>query len=271
MTTPARDELGDQRDLRSLRPGSARIEPTSVSIEEERLHRKQRVAGALRLFGRFGFSEGVAGHITARDPELADHFWVNPFGMSFRQVRVSDLILVSHTGEVVEGSRPVNPAAFAIHSAVHAARPDVMAAAHAHSIYGKAWSSLGRPLDPITQDACVFFEDHTVCTEGGGAIVVEEAAAKALASALGPHKATIHRNHGLFTVGHTVDEAAWWFITMERSCQAQLLAEAVGTPHLVDAESARFTRDLIGTHQGGRFSFQPLWDEIARSDPDLFD
>ena len=199
-------------------------------MEEERLHRKQRLAGALRLFGRFGFSEGVAGHITARDPELTDHFWVNPFGMSFRHVRVSDLILVSHTGEVVEGNRPVNPAAFAIHSAVHAARPDVIAAAHAHSVYGKAWSSLGRLLDPITQDACVFFEDHTVCEEGGGAIVLEEAAAKALAAALGPHKATIHRNHGLFTVGQTVDEAAWWFITMERSCQAQLLAEAAGTP-----------------------------------------
>ena len=69
-----------------------------------------------------------------------------------------------------------------------------------------------------------------MCEEGGGAVVLEEAAAKALAAALGPHKATIHRNHGLFTVGHTVDEAAWWFITMERSCQAQLLAEAAGTP-----------------------------------------
>ena len=245
--------------------------PKSASVEEERLQRKQKLAGALRLFGRFGFSEGVAGHITARDPELTDHFWVNPFGMSFRHVRVSDLILVSHTGEVVEGSRPVNPAAFAIHSAVHAARPDVIAAAHAHSIYGKAWSALGRPLDPITQDACVFFEDHTVCTEGGGAIVLEEAAAKALAAALGPHKATIHRNHGLFTVGHSVDEAAWWFITMERSCQAQLLAEAAGTPVLIDDEGARYTRDHSAGHSAGWFSFQPLWDEISRSEPDLFD
>ena len=110
-------------------------------------------------------------------------------------------------------------------------------------MYGKAWSALGRPLDPITQDACVFYEDHTVCEEGGGAIVLEEAAAKALAAALGPHKATIHRNHGLFTVGHSVDEAAWWFITMERSCQAQLLAEAAGTPLLIDDEGARYTRD----------------------------
>jgi ribulose-5-phosphate 4-epimerase/fuculose-1-phosphate aldolase len=249
----------------------APMPPSFSSVEDERLHRKQRLAGALRLFGRFGFSEGVAGHITARDPELADHFWVNPFGMSFRHVRVSDLILVSHTGEVVEGNRPVNPAAFAIHSAVHAARPDVIAAAHAHSIYGKAWSTLGRLLDPITQDACAFFEDHTVCAEGGGMIVLEEAAAKALATSLGPHKATIHRNHGLFTVGHSVDEAAWWFITMERSCQAQLLAEAAGTPVLIDDEGARYTRDNSAGHAAGWFSFQPLWDEISRSEPDLFE
>ena len=245
--------------------------PTFATVEEERLHRKQRLAGALRLFGRFGFSEGVAGHITARDPELTDHFWVNPFGMSFRHVRVSDLILVSHTGEVVDGTRPVNPAAFAIHSAVHAARPEVVAAAHAHSVHGKAWSSLGRLLDPITQDACVFFEDHTVCEEGGGAVVLEAAAAKALAAALGPHKATIHRNHGLFTVGHTVDEAAWWFITMERTCQAQLLAQAAGPVYPIDDEMAAMTARQVGGHQAGWFSFQPLYAQIIRSQPDLFD
>jgi ribulose-5-phosphate 4-epimerase/fuculose-1-phosphate aldolase len=245
--------------------------PTFTTFEEERLHRKQRLAGALRLFGRFGFSEGVAGHITARDPERGDHFWVNPFGMSFRHIKVSDLILVSHTGEVIEGNRPVNPAAFAIHSAVHAARPDVIAAAHAHSVYGKTWSSFGRLLDPITQDDCAFFEDHSVCTEGGGAIVLEEAAAKDLAAALGPHKATIHRNHGLFTVGTTVDEAASWFIRMERSCQSQLLAKAAGAPSVIDDTTARYTRDCTGSHLAGWFSFQPLWEEIARTEPDLFE
>jgi len=256
-------------------PGPARLSmpkpPVFTSADQERRHRKERLAGALRIFGRFGFSEGVAGHITARDPELTDHFWVNPFGMNFRHVKVSDLILVNHRGEVVEGNRPVNRAAFVIHSAVHQARPDVVAAAHAHSIYGKAWSALGRPLDPITQDACVFYTDHVVVTEGGGAIVLDESAGKALAAGLGAHKAAIHRNHGLFTVGHSVDEAAWWFVTMERSCQAQILAESVGKPHLIDPDDARYTFERTGFHDAGWFSFQPLWDEIALSDPDLFD
>src|SRR3954468_18083099 len=122
--------------------------PRFENAEQERRHRKQRLAAAFRLFGQFGFDEGVAGHITARDPELLDHFWVNPFGMNFKQIRVKDLILVNDQGVVVEGTWQVNAAAFAIHSQIHAARPDVVAAAHSHSIYGKAWSSLRRPLDP---------------------------------------------------------------------------------------------------------------------------
>src|ERR1700753_4314844 len=110
--------------------------PTFATVEQERVHRKQRLASAFRLFAKFGFSEGVAGHITARDPERTDHFWVNPYGMNFSRIKVSDLILVNDHGEVVEGKHQVNRAAFTIHSAVHAARPDVVAAAHAHTIYG---------------------------------------------------------------------------------------------------------------------------------------
>src|SRR5271163_1780325 len=93
--------------------------PVFATPAEERRHRKERLAAAFRLFSKCGFDEGVAGHITARDPEHLDHFWVNPFGMHFSQIRTSDLILVNHRGEVVEGNYPVNAAAFAIHSQVH--------------------------------------------------------------------------------------------------------------------------------------------------------
>src|SRR4051794_13384409 len=203
--------------------------PTFDSVAEERLHRKQRLAAGFRLFGKFGFDEGVAGHITVRDPEHADRFWVNPFGMNFKHIRVSDLICVDHTGAVVEGNARVNAAAFAIHSQVHAARPDVVAAAHSHSIYGKSWSALGRLLDPITQDSCAFFEDHGLFDDFTG-VVLDLEEGKRIAAALGDKKAVILRNHGLLTVGHSVDAAVWTFITMERSCQAQLLAEAAGKP-----------------------------------------
>jgi len=244
--------------------------PRFATLDEERRHRKQRLAGAFRLFSLFGFDEGVAGHITARDPERLDHFWVNPFGMHFGQIRASDLILVNDRGEVVEGKYPVNGAAFAIHSQVHAARPDVVAAAHAHSLHGKAWSSLSRLLDPITQDACAFYEDHSLFADFTG-VVYETSEGERIAQALGEKKAVILRNHGLLTVGHTVDEAVWWFITMERSCQAQLLAEAVGTPVKIDSASAAVTQQQIGSHMAGWFQFQPLWARIVREQPDLLE
>jgi ribulose-5-phosphate 4-epimerase/fuculose-1-phosphate aldolase len=228
------------------------------------------LAAAFRLFGQFGFDEGVAGHITARDPELLDHFWVNPLGMNFKQIRVSDLILVNHEGQVVEGNALVNTAAFAIHSQVHAARPDVVAAAHSHSMHGKAWSTLGRLLSPITQDACAFYEDHTLFDDYTG-VVLDLDEAKRIAHALGGAKACILRNHGLLTVGQTVGEAAWWFIAMERSCHAQLLAEAAGTPHLIDPEMARLTAAQVGTPSIGELSFRSLYNWIVAEEPDLLD
>ena len=132
------------------------------TIEEKRRHGLERLASGFRMFSHFGFDEGVAGHITFRDPEFEHHFWVNPFGMHFDQICVSDLILVDRNGEVAQGDRPVNTAAFAIHSRLHEARPDVNAAAHSHSMYGKSFSSMGRKLEPITQDSCAFFDDHVL-------------------------------------------------------------------------------------------------------------
>ena len=243
----------------------------AATVEEERLRRKQKLAGALRIFGRFGFGEGVAGHITVRDPEFPELFWVNPLGLSFRHMRVSDLILCDHDGNIVYGKHSVNRAAYVLHSAIHAARPEVVAAAHAHSVYGKAFSSLGRPLDPLTQDSCAFYDDHVVISEQGGAVVFDEEAGNEFARLFPKGKAAIHQNHGLFTVGGSVDEAVFWFVCMERCAQAQLLAEAAGTPKHIKHEWAVYTRENAGNAVTGWMHFQPLWQEICRTDPDLFD
>jgi len=244
--------------------------PTFDSFEEHRTHIKQRMAAAFRLFDRFGFNEGVAGHLTARDPEDPHMFWVNPFGVSFGLIKASDLILCDREGNVVEGSYGVNRAAFVIHSRVHQARPDVQAAAHTHSPYGRSWSTLGRLLDPITQDSCAFYDDHTLFDDYTGVVLdIEEG--KRIAEALGSAKACILRNHGLLTAGKTVDEAAWWFITMERTCHVQLMAEAAGTPVLIDEDQAAITASQVGSSLAGWFSFQPLYDKIVHDQPDLLD
>ncbi|WP_017325608.1 class II aldolase/adducin family protein [Synechococcus sp. PCC 7336] len=244
--------------------------PTFDRLEDERLHRKQRLAAALRLFAQLGFDEGVAGHITARDPEREDHFWVNPFGMYFGHICVSDLLLVNHRGEVVRGDRPVNAAAFTIHSQIHQARPDIVAAAHAHSPYGKTWSALGRLLDPLTQDACAFYDDHVLFDDYTG-VVLETPEGKRIAATLGDRKAIVLRNHGLLTVGHTVDEAAWWFIAMERCCHSQLVAEAAGLTVPIDPKTASLTHSQIGTPYMGWFNFQSMYDAIVTRQPELLE
>lgn len=124
---------------------------------------------AFRIFGKFGFDEGVAGHITLRDPVDPATFWVNPFGVSFSLMKASDLIHVNEEGEVIGGGecRLLNTAAYMIHSAIHQARPDVIAAAHSHSIYGRSFCTLGRKLDTITQDSCAFHNVRIIATVEG--------------------------------------------------------------------------------------------------------
>ncbi|MFC9841289.1 class II aldolase/adducin family protein [Rhodococcus sp. NPDC127530] len=244
--------------------------PEGLSIEEERLLRKRELAASFRLFGKFGFGEGVAGHMTVRDPELTDHFWVNPFTKSFKQIRVSDLILVSHEGNVVEGRGTVNRAGFFIHSEVHAARPDVVAAAHTHSVYGRALASLGQKILPLNQDSAAFYEDHALYDFYGGPASYREEGQR-IAAALGGMKAAVLQHHGLITTGQSVSEAAWWFIAMERCAQVQLAVLAAGKPLEMDAETAKFTYEEVGTPFAGWLSFRPLWDEITTEQPDLFD
>ncbi|WP_406421540.1 class II aldolase/adducin family protein [Streptomyces sp. NBC_00873] len=238
--------------------------PVHESVGEERAHRKERLAGALRLFGEYGYEDGVSGHLTARDPEFADCFWGNPFGAPFDGMSPEDLILVNGDGQVVEGRHHVNQAAFAVHAQVHRARPDVVAVAHTHSLHGRALSTLGEFIEPITQESCAFYEDHAVYQAYTG-VVVDEDEGRRIAAALGTRKAIILRNHGLLTVGDSVDAAAWWFLTMERSCQVQLTARAAGKPVLIEHRDAVATREQLGSDLVAWFNYQPLWKRIART------
>jgi ribulose-5-phosphate 4-epimerase/fuculose-1-phosphate aldolase len=249
--------------------------PTFDSVADERAHRKAKLAGAFRMFSKAGLDEGVAGHITVRDPEHPDTFWVNPFGLHFGMIRSSDLVRVDEDGRVVEGDRAVNGAAVAIHCAVHAARPDVTAAAHAHGPYGKALSSLEVGIEPLTQDACAFYDDFGVYDTYTG-VVLDREEGRRIGVALAGNKAIILRNHGMLTVGQTVDSAAWWFLTLERTAQAQLMAHSAAAgygikPRLIGPDEATQTHGQVGYERAGWFQFQPIWERISRDQPDLFD
>lgn len=238
--------------------------PVHGTPEEERAHRKERLAGALRLFGSYGYEDGVSGHITARDPEFTSCFWVNPFGVPFDELRPEDLVLANAEGQVVEGRHHVNQAAFTVHAQVHLARPDVAAVAHAHTEHGGALAALGEPVEPITQESCAFYEDHALYDAYTG-VVVDEDEGRRIATALGGRKALILRNHGLLTVGDSVDAAAWWFLALERSCRIQLAARAAGKPVLIEHRDAVATREQLGSDLVAWINYQPLWRRIART------
>lgn len=237
------------------------------TLEEERQDRKERLAASFRIFKKMEFDEGAAGHITVRDPIEPNTFWVNGFGLDFGEVAVSNLIRVNHEGTVIDGDLPVNAAAFSIHSRIHEARPDVIAAAHSHSVNGRAFSTLGKLLDPLTQDACAFHDDHVLFKEYGG-VAFELDEGQAIANSLGNKKAAILMNHGLLTTGSSVDECVWWYISMEKCCKVELLT-APHNPHPIKNENAIVqANSIVGSKFAGWFQFQGLYRQMCKEQPD---
>ena len=247
--------------------------PKFKNVADARRHLKERLVAACRAFALQGFDYGFAGHLTIRDPEHPSLYWTNPMAVHFSQVKVSNLILADHEGKVVEGRHAINRAGFVLHAGVHEAHPDIVAMCHAHTVYGTAFASLGKKLEPITQDAAVFFEDHVVIDDEAGQVAVEVEAGLKVANAFTGVKAAIHQNHGLLTVSrHSIEAAAFWFIGLERCCQQQLMVDATGiAPRLVTPERARYSREHVGSEYIGWLHFQPIWEQLVKTQPDMFD
>ncbi|KAI7157749.1 arad-like aldolase/epimerase [Hortaea werneckii] len=238
--------------------------PQHPTFQEHRQWMLEKMALAFRVFARKGYTDGLAGHISVRDPEWPHTFWTNPLAKHYGLMKASDMILVDYSGKPVGGntSLPANGAGFQIHSAIHKRRPDVAAAAHTHSPYGLAWSPFGRPLEMLTQDAAYLYDDAQGVYDDFGGVVFTEEEGERIGNALGPKgKGLMLRNHGLLTVGNTVDEACFLMTLMERCCQVQLLAEAAaanGVPktYLSD-EAARYTFEMSSTPETLYWEAQP--------------
>ncbi|KAI1753837.1 class II aldolase [Xylaria castorea] len=222
--------------------------PTFLSHDAERRHILMHMAATFRFFARSGFTEGQSGHISVRDPEFPSLMWMNPLGRHFGMLTAGDMICLEiETGRVAGGntSRPANAAGYLIHSAVHKRRPDVHAVCHAHSNAGRAWSAFARPLEMLNQDVCSFHDAHAVYARYGG-IVFGAEEGEHIAAALGAaNKGVILMNHGLLTVGGTVDEAGFLFGLLDRACDMQLRVEAAAAAnglakHIISDEEAAY-------------------------------
>lgn len=248
-------------------------EPEFETLAEERQYRKEHLAAACRMFAKHGFSFGFGGHLTVRDPEHPELFWTNPMCVPFSRVKVSMLVLVDHNGRVVEGDYAINRAGYVLHSAIHSENPEIIGSCHAHTVHGGAWASMGRPLDPVTQDACMFYGDHVVLTDGAGKVPVADQSGSPIAVAFRENKAVIHQNHGLLTASrHSIDDAVWSFIALDHCCRMQLLTEAAPIrPKMIDPEHAAYSNKHLGNSFISWLHFQTMYAEIQYEQPDFID
>ncbi|KIJ51035.1 hypothetical protein M422DRAFT_158820, partial [Sphaerobolus stellatus SS14] len=235
----------------------------------ERQWIKEHMAAAFRFWGKKGFGEGIAGHITVRDPVKPGHYWMGPIGKQFSSIKVSDLVLVTPEGDVSpDGAQlPIHAAGFYIHSAIHEARPDAIAAAHCHSPYARTWSIFGKPIDISTQDATVFWDNLSIYNNFGGVVLAAEEG-KNIAKALGPkHRAILLQNHGTLTLGSTIDEAMHLFYALETACQGQLLIQAAAAARLkrmhIDDEDAKFSANTLQDPDVMYTEFKPEYDLLV--------
>jgi len=212
------------------------------------------VALGYRLFAAQRWGDLGDGHISARDPERLDCFWMLRYGVSYHAATVADLVLVGPDGDLVEGDGPINIAAYYIHHPILAARPAAVSAAHVHTGWGTPFSAEARLLEPITQESCIFFEDHALFDDEEVQIQSTDGGRR-IAESLGDNCAVILRNHGLLTVGDSVSEAVGLFVHLERVAEAHMKARDARP---ISADAARYAKADLTKYGAGRVGFHAL-------------
>lgn len=186
------------------------------------------LAACYRLMAVYDMTEMIANHISARLPGSHSEFLINPYGMLYEEVTASSLIRIDLDGNVLFNatSYGVNRAGYVIHSAVHAARPDVECVIHTHTVAGMAVSAMKCGLLPVAQTSMRFAEIAYHDYEG---IAINLDERERLVQDLGDHEGMILRNHGLLTTGASIPEAFNNMFRLERACQVQVAALSCNT------------------------------------------
>jgi len=238
------------------------VEPgTAVNRDTEECRQlKRTLAAAFRIIARRKMDDGIAGHISCRVPGTHDQFWVNPLGLFFEEVTADDLLVVDFNGSILEGDRPYNQAAFAIHATLHNERHDIQAICHTHPPKGTAFAALGREIKILDQTACSFFQDHALVREYEG-VVASVDQAKTLARGIGQNRVAVLQNHGLITLGQSIEQACIDMLDLERTCELNLSVLARWEDVIeVDAATALQSRAVFTSP--GRLYLQ--WHALVR-------
>lgn len=241
-------------------PGFEGVEPFEVvrSVEAERAHRKRMCAIGYRIFAAQRWGQLGDGHISARDPELTDHFWLLDWGVPFGEATVARLVLVGPDGEVKDAhgqpTGAVNTAGYNIHAPILAARPDAVSAAHTHTQFGTPWSANVEPFRALSQESCAFVFDQSLFDDEEVEVLSTDGGER-IAAALGDNKLCILRNHGPLTVGQSVEAAVAWFVMAERVAEVHVKAP-IGVA--ISDESARVAAATLAPEHSAWRVFQWL-------------
>lgn len=229
------------------------------------------LAAAYRLAAQRGWDDTIYTHLSAGVPGEPGHYLINPFGARFDEISASSLVKVDVHGRVADGrGRSVNPSGFAIHGAVHAARPDAACVIHLHTPWGVALSMLPDGLQATSQFAMRLHGRLGRHAYEGLALGREEQAR--LVANLGTLDGLILDNHGTLTVGRTVAEAWMLSYLLDRAAQAQLTAMAAtgGSVRVVSDAVAELTRRQWvgdGSELDGELEWPALLRGLDRSSP----
>ena len=204
------------------------IRPISVRnrVSEAEWKVRTDLAACYRLIARYGMSDLIYNHITAKLPSNKELFLINPFGMHYTDITASCFYTLDLDGDVVDkpegefGEFPVNRAGFMLHSAVHAARHDLGCVIHTHTRAGMAISALKEGILPLTHYSMRFY--NAIGYHDYEEPTVDETERARIARDLGPHSALILRNHGLLAAGPTVPDAWNLMYWLESACKVQL-------------------------------------------------
>ncbi|XP_070706880.1 alpha-adducin isoform X1 [Pempheris klunzingeri] len=235
----------------------------SISYEKGEKLLRCKLAAFYRLADLFGWSELIYNHLTVRVNSEQERFLIVPFGLLYSEVTASSLVKINLQGEIVDrGSTNlgVNQAGFTLHSAIYAARPDVKCIVHIHTPAGAAVSAMKCGLLPISPEALSLGE---VAYHDYHGILVDEEESTLIQRNLGPNsKVLILRNHGLVTVGETVEEAFYYIHNLVTACEIQVrtLASAGGPDNLVLLDPAKYkARPRVPEPAGEGSSTHPKW------------
>ncbi len=208
--------------------------PGDRPYSDEEWQMRVDLAACYRLADRFGYSDIVWNHITARVPGADNHFLISRFGLRFDEITASNLVTLDQSGNVIDGPDDINVTGYIIHRGIYTARHDIACVMHTHTPYGLAVSALEGGLQPVIQDAMMFYNRIAYHDYRGLSTDVSES--EQLATELGSNNAMILRNHGLLTAGAAVGNAFIRMYYLERACRAQI--ESFGTGQAVRIPAA---------------------------------